>query len=44
MERILSRTIGGRVVLDLDVVKMVRSDPKRKAMMVDNGTPMVRNW
>lgn len=41
MERILSRTVAGRVILDLDVVQMVRSDPKRKSVMIDNGTPMV---
>lgn len=42
MERILSRTVGGRVILDLDVVEMVRSSAKRSAVMVDAGTPMVR--
>lgn len=41
VERILSRTVEGRVILDLDVVQMVRSDPKRKSVMIDNGTPMV---
>lgn len=41
MERILGRTVGGRVILDLDIVKMVRSDPKREAAMIDAGTPMV---
>lgn len=44
MERILSRTTGGRVILDLDVVQMVRSDPKRKSVMIDDGTPMVSRW
>lgn len=29
------------MILDLDVVQMVRSDPKRKSTMIDNGTPMV---
>lgn len=29
------------MILDLDVLEMVRSDPKRKSVMVDNGTPMV---
>lgn len=43
VERILSRTVGGRVILDLDIVKMVRSDPKRKAAVIDAGTPMVRH-
>lgn len=43
VERILSRTVGGRVILDLDIVKMVRSDAKRKAVMIDAGTPMVRH-
>ncbi len=41
VERILSRTVGGRVILDLDVGKMLRSDPKRTQVMVDDGTPMV---
>lgn len=41
VERILGRTVEGRVVLDLDIVKMVRSDPKREAAMIDAGTPMV---
>lgn len=41
MERILSRTVGGRVILDLDIVKMVISDPKRQSAMIDAGTPMV---
>ncbi|CAM9584040.1 unnamed protein product, partial [Scytosiphon promiscuus] len=41
VDRILSRTVKGRVILDLDVGKMVRSDPKRKSMMIDDGTPML---
>ncbi|CAN0205518.1 unnamed protein product, partial [Ectocarpus fasciculatus] len=41
VERILSRTVGGRVTLDLDVKRMVQSDPKRRSVMVDNGTPML---
>lgn len=42
VDRILSRTVKGRVILDLDVAKMLQSDPKRKSMMIDDGTPMVR--
>lgn len=41
VERILGRTVSGRVILDLDVTKMVRSDPKRRSTMIDAGTPMV---
>lgn len=44
VERILSRTVGGRVILDLDVAKMIRSDPERTSVMIDAGTPMVRWW
>ena len=42
MERILGRTVGGRVILDLDVIEMVRSSAKRSEVMIDAGTPMVR--
>ncbi|CAN0007498.1 unnamed protein product, partial [Hapterophycus canaliculatus] len=41
VDRILGRTVKGRVILDLDVGKMVGSDPKRKSAMIDNGTPMI---
>lgn len=43
VERILARTVSGRVLLDLDVVNMVRSVPARESVIVDGGTPMVRN-
>lgn len=41
VQRIFGRTVEGRVVLDLDIVKMVRSDPRRSSVMINAGTPMV---
>ncbi|CAM9099080.1 unnamed protein product [Discosporangium mesarthrocarpum] len=41
VKRILSRTVGGRVILDLDIDGIIASDPKLGDTIVDDGTPML---
>ncbi|CAM9450222.1 unnamed protein product [Choristocarpus tenellus] len=41
VKRILSRTVDGRVILDLDIHQSIWSDSERKRLLTDGGTPML---